>query len=373
MNIAIDGNEANTEERVGIGEYAYQVIKQLYNYRLKHKFVIFLKNPPKNDLPIVSENWEYQIIGPKPFWTQLALPIKLLTSRNLDVIFSPTHYAPRFSPIPSVISIMDLSFIRYPKLFNRKDQLQLKRWTKYSIRQAKYVLTISQFSKNQIIDFYKADSNKIYVTYPGYKKEIYRVNYAAEEINQVKKKYGLSNYLMFVGTIQPRKNIQRLVIAFSKLVKNFPDLKLVIIGKKGWLYEDIFKMMENKAMVKKIVYLGYIEDIQIAKLYNGASCFVLPSLYEGFGLTVIEAMACGCPVIVSNISSLPEVAGNAAIYVEPTSIESIVSGINGIIRQDQQYYREDRIKKGLTQVKKYSWENCGLKTLEVLEQSTSRQ
>lgn len=369
MNIAIDGNEANIGERVGIGEFAYQVIRQLYNYRDKYQYTIFLKDSPREDLPKSANNWRYQIIGPKPLWTQFALPFKLYTAKQQDIIFSPSHYAPRFSPIPCVISVMDLSFIRYPKLFTRKDQIQLSHWTKYSISKAKSVVTISQFTKNQIVDYYKIEPNKIFVTYPGFDAKIYHNNYVDEEIAKIKEKYGLQKYLIFVGTIQPRKNIQRLILAFQKISKTFSDLQLVIIGRKGWMWEETLEMMKNPLWSKKLIYPGYLPNIDVAKLYHGAECFVLPSLYEGFGLPVIEAMACGCPVVISNVSSLPEIAGNSAVYIQPDSIDSIVQGIVNVIRKDQAYFKADLIKRGFSQVKKYSWEKCGSQILEVLEQA----
>lgn len=367
MHIGIDGNEANVEKRVGIGEYAYQLIKHLSLYQNKHKFTVFLKEDPKDDFPKASQNWGYTVFGPKRLWTQFALPIKLYTSSGLDLFFSPTHYAPRFSPVPSVISIMDLSYIYYPEMFNRADLLQLKKWTSYSIRKAKKILTISNFSKKAIVDYYKVDQNRVYVTYPGYKKEIYNNNYSKEEIEQTKRKFNLTNYLIFVGTIQPRKNIIRLIEAFYKIMDQFPSLKLVLVGRKGWLYDDIFKMINEPKLKNKVVYLDYLEDKTIAKLYNGADAFILPSLYEGFGLTVVEAFACGAPVVVSNTSSLPEIAKDAAVFIEPKSIESISQGILKIIREDQKYFRESLVKKGLIRANDFSWESCAVKTVNIFE------
>ncbi len=367
MKIGIDGNEANIEERVGIGEYAYQVIKQLANFQDRHQFTLFLKEKPRSDLPRESSNWRYVVFGPKHFWTQISLPFKLYFSYKLDLFFSPTHYAPRFSPIPRVIAIMDLSYIYYPHLFRKKDLIQLKSWTNYSLKKATRVITISQFSKKAIIDYYKIDPERIFVTYPGYKKEIYHPNYSQTEIEEIKRKYSLTDYLIFVGTIQPRKNILRLIEAFYQLCPIYPKLKLVLIGKKGWLYENILRTINHPKLKNKVLYLGYVEDKIIAKLYNGALAFVLPSLYEGFGLTVIEAMASGVPVIVSNTSSLPEIVGEAGVLVDPISPLSITEGILKIIRKDQRYFRENLIKKGLAQVKKFSWEICGLETVRILE------
>lgn len=367
MNIAIDGNEANEEKRVGIGAYAYQLLLHLYGAYSKHKFIIFLKKQPVRDLPSSTELWQYRVIGPKHFWTQLALPLKLYTTKGLDLIFSPTHYAPRFSPVPSIISIMDLSFLKYPQLFKKSDLLKLTKWTAYSVRQAKRIITISNFSRESIITTYRVNPNKIFVTYPGYNKNIFHQNYTKNEIDKIKNKYQLTNFLLFVGTIQPRKNILRLIQAFNKLQQSFPEYKLVIVGKKGWLFEEIFNEINNKIYRDRIVYLGYLDDSTIAKLYNSSACLILPSFYEGFGLPIIEAMACGCPVVLSNTSSLPEVAKDASVYINPFSVDSIAEGIVKVIRSDQNYFREKLISRGLIRVKDFSWEKCALQTLNIFE------
>ncbi len=363
MNIGIDGNEANIERRVGVGEYAFQLIKTFYNNHKNHNYTVFLKQKPLSHMPDSIKNWKYAIIGPKVLWTQIALPLRLIREKNLNLIFSPSHYGPRFSSIPSVISIMDLSYIHYPELFKKSDLIQLNNWTKYSVKNAKRILTISNFSKKAIVEYYKVDKNKVFVTYPGYKKDLFHTNYRSSEISKIKKKYSLNKYLLFVGTIQPRKNLLRLLQAFNR-VKSSPDLKLVLVGKKGWLYEEIFEKI--KEFKSTVLYLDYLDDISIAKLYRGAQAFILPSLYEGFGITVIEAMASGCPVIISNNSSLPEVGGKSAIYIDPTSVESIVEGILKVLEMSSSN-RENIVKQGLTHLKNFSWDSCASKTIDVFE------
>lgn len=363
MNIAIDGNEANVEKRVGIGEYAFQLLKTFSTNYKNHTFTIYIKQKPLSHMPTQTKNWKYKVIGPKFLWTQIALPLRL-TNTNYDLIFSPTHYGPRFSPIPSVISIMDLSYIRYPDLFKKSDLLQLTRWTSYSIKKAKQIITISHFSRQEIIEHYNINPAKISVTYPGYKSNIFHNKYRNSQINAFKQKFKLSNYLIFVGTIQPRKNILRLLSAFGQVLKSYPYTKLVIAGKKGWLYEEIFKKMTE--FKDKVLYLDYPDDITLANLYSGATGFVLPSLYEGFGITVIEAMACGCPVVISNNSSLIEIGKESAIFIDPFSIESISTGITKLFKISANE-KEELVKKGLENVKRYSWETCTKKTIEVFE------
>lgn len=366
MKIAIDGNEANTGQRVGIGEYAYQLITNLSKYQKKHTFTILLKDPPGSHLPLESNKWKYRLVGPPYLWSQIAFPYYLVTNRHYDVVFSPTHYGPRLSPIPSVISIMDLSYLYYPNLFKKSDLYKLTNWTAYSVRQAAYILTISEFSKNAIIKNYKVNHDKVVVTYPGYNRKVYNTNYKKDEVDTIKDKYGLGEYIIFVGTIQPRKNIIKLAGAYKLLLSKYPRLKLVIVGKKGWLFESIFEWLDPYIKERRILYLDYLKDKEIALLYQNALVFVLPSLYEGFGLTVVEAMACGCPVAVSNVTSLPEIAGGQALLFDPNSQADIAEKIASLLTLKTSE-KNKVIKKGILQAQKYSWDECGQKTIEVIE------
>ena len=378
MIIGIDGNEANVEKRVGIGEYSFQMLTHLKEFQISNfKFQIYLKNKPVSDLPKESENWKYRVIKPTPLWTQWRLPIDLyLHKTRPDVFFSPSHYAPRFSPIPTVISIMDTSYLYFPEMFNKSDLLQLRNWTAYSVKNATKVLTISKSSKNDIIKSYNVPFDKIIVTQPGIKQHLSLMPqiYA---MNQLKTKYGISdNYILFVGTLQPRKNIERLIEAFSKIKKHpsaslstseskIKDLDLVIVGKKGWLYEDILEAPKKMEIADSVKFLENVNDEELSNFYKHAKCFVLPSLYEGFGLPVLEAMKHNCPVITSNVSSLPEAGGDACLYVDPEDANDIADKILKLITNEK--LRLELIEKGKKQVMKFSWEKTARETLKVLE------
>ncbi len=367
MIIGIDGNEANVLEKVGIGEYAYELLKQFQGVKTSNiKFLVFLKNSPRADMPPPTSNFTYKIIKPKKMWTQFALPIGLFLGKKPDVFFTPSHYAPRFSPVPTIISVMDLSFIRFPELFAKKDLYQLKNWTKYSVKNAKKVFTISEFSKNDIINEYKIEESNVYVTYPGIKPDLESAK--KQNMEDLRKKFGINkNYILFVGTLQPRKNIEKLIEAFSKVDK---DILLLVVGKKGWLYEDILKAPEKFGVSERVKFLDFVEDTELPYLYKNALCFVLPSLYEGFGLPVLEAMKNGCPVLTSNVSSLPEAGGEAALYFDPTNVNEIAEKINKVINNKD--LREEMVKKGFLQVKKFSWEKTARETLKVLEEVANK-
>ncbi|MBU1326624.1 glycosyltransferase family 4 protein [Patescibacteria group bacterium] len=367
MIVAIDGYEANVKNRVGIGRYAYEIIWGIYNSRKSKidSFIIYLPDAPLSDLPTETEWWMYRIAKPKRFWTVIGLPLALwLTSPKPDIIFSPTHYIPRFTKVPRVMSVMDLSYLKFPELFRAKDLHQLIHWTKYSVSHAKAIFTISQFSKNDIIKTYRVEPKQVVVTYPG-------LNMAIK--SKVENKYQISkHYILSVGTIQPRKNYTRLIAAFSEFLKlnkqRFGEIDLVIVGKKGWMVEDILEAPKTYHVENRVKFLDFVPDGDLPALYHGALCFALPSLYEGFGLPVLEAMAQGCPVVVSHVSSLPEIAGEAGVYVDPTSVESITKGLLTAVRQRNLMQGKIRVKKGLEQVKKFSWDTAAKQTLEVLTQ-----
>ena len=376
ITIGIDGNEANQKIRVGSGVYAFELLKQFEKFqkspaspgtgRANIKYQIYLKNTPITDLPKESSTWRYVIIAPKSLWTQIGLPIELwrekMFGRAPDIFFTPTHYAPRFSPSPSVISIMDLSFIHFPEMFNKKDLWQLKNWTGYSVKNAKKIITISNFSKKDIITYYGVNPEKVVVTYPGYDNKKFNPDIIGTK-SKIKEKYKIDGeYILFVGTLQPRKNIAQLIEAFKIAMKQFNNetMKLIVVGKKGWLYEEIFQKVKELRIEKRIIFTDYVKEEELPDLYRSAKCLVLPSLHEGFGIPVIEAMACGCPVVVSNVSSLPEIVESAGVFVDPYRIESIAEGINQVCYDEAN--RNKLIKKGLLQVKKFTWQKCAEET-----------
>jgi glycosyltransferase involved in cell wall biosynthesis len=298
-------------------------------------------------------------------WTQFALPFSLLLDKKRpDVFFSPSHYAPRFSPVPTAISIMDLSYIHFPQLFTKHDLYQLTNWTKYSAKEAKKIFTISNFSRGDIIKIYKKRPEDVISTPLGV-RETENIKFKTENMEELNKKFGITKpYILFVGTIQPRKNIAKLIEAVS-LLKN-KEVKLVVVGKKGWLWEGILAAPDKFKIANRVKFLDFVTNEDLPSLYKNALCFVLPSLYEGFGLPVLEAMKFGCPTVISNVSSLPEVGGDAAIYFNPQNVDDIAEKLELVIQDSK--LREEMVEKGYNQVKKFSWEKTAKETLKVLEE-----
>ncbi|EKD85573.1 MAG: Glycosyl transferase, group 1 [uncultured bacterium] len=371
MKIGVNGYEAviprfgydkNTglPLRVGSAEFAFRLIKEFAKEK-SHNFFIYTPVEPSKDLPRETNSFKYIVFKSKKLWTMLGLSKKIYKDKNnLDVFFSPTHYLPLFSVVPSVVSIFDLSYLKYPELFKKKDLYQLKIWGRYSIKRAKAVITISESSKNAIIEEYKLASDKVHVVYPGIKELI---NNREINMTDLQKKYGIKkNFILFVGTIQPRKNIARMVEAISQI----PELELIVVGKKGWQYEGILDSPRKFGVENRVKFLEFVPDEELSELYKNAICFVLPSLYEGFGLPILEAMKYGCPVVTSNTSSLPEAGGDAALYFDPEDSSDIAEKIKKLLSDDK--LREDMIEKGYKQAKKFSWEKAAKETLHVLKE-----
>lgn len=374
MLIGIDANEANQKNRVGIGQFAFNIIKELEKIDNKNSYLVYLKEPPLPDLPKEREGWKYRIFGPGKLWTQIALPIKLFTQKEkLQVFYSPSHYAPRFSPFPTVVSIMDLWHHRHPEQFDKKDLYQLTRWEKYSVKKAEKIITISEFSKNEIIKFYKVNPEKISVAYPGHDKPK-ALNSKSQIISKIKSKYKIkNNYLLYLGTLQPKKNVEGLIEAFKLVISDQlsvnggkKSVTLVIAGKKGWHYEKIFEKVRKLGLEDRVIFPGFISEEEKPYLIAGAEAFVFPSFYEGFGIPVLEAMSLGVPVVASNEASLPEVGGEAAIYCDPYSVEDIAKAMDRALSLNKDQ-RDEIIAKGKQQTALFSWKKCAQRVLATLE------
>ncbi|MCL4360145.1 glycosyltransferase family 4 protein [Patescibacteria group bacterium] len=378
MIVAIDGYEAMSPARVGVGRYAFEIITHIHELLRtgqEGRMTVRVYSPGSvpDGMPGQSSFWQYRIRGPRRLWTFWGLPLAI--ARDMPparVIFSPTHYAPRFIRTPKVISVMDLSYLRYPELFRPKDLHQLVHWTAYSVRHAARILTISQFTRDAIIRAYHVPESRVTVTYPGMTQISTRPEGESKQEPNIFRTYGISrHYVLSVGTLQPRKNYVRLIEAFSGFLRankqKFGSLELVIVGKKGWLYEDILSAPETYGVKDRVKFLDFVPDADLPELYRRALCFALPSLYEGFGLPVLEAMAYGCPVVVSNSSSLPEIAGKAGIYVDPADVTSITEGLLTGVRQRNLKQGTDRLVEGMKRAKQFTWEKAARKTLEVLE------
>lgn len=371
MRLAIDGYEANAQIRVGVGRYAFELIAKIAKMqqgsrRVFDEVTVYLPEPKRPHMPEASRYFTYKVCFPKKLWTFIGFPLALVTSaKKPDVVFSPTHYLPRFVNIPRVIAVMDVSYLSYPELFRREDLHKLIHWTAYSVRHAARIITISEFSKRAIIEAYHVPADRVTVAYPALTDWQNKLPMATTETTRNTER----RYILTVGTLQPRKNFTRLIEAFSKL--NETDISLVIVGKKGWLYEEILAAPKRFGVEHRVKFMDFVPDDELPELYKNAACFVLPSLYEGFGLPVLEAMSYGIPVVVSNVSSLPEIAGDAGIYVEPENVESITRGLETALTE-KSADRTKRITGGKKRAAEFTWERAADQVMRVLSEAAAK-
>lgn len=368
--IWIDGFEANVPQRLGSSQVAFELLRNIEKIDLENDYTVLLPSAPFGDLPKEREGFKYKIYRPGKFKTRIGIPITVhLAKEKPDIFFSPTHYIPQFINIPRVVMIFDLAFFHFQNLFTKRDFLQLKGWTGYSIKNAKHIITISQASKKDIVNFYSVEPKKVTVSYCGYDKRLFKPITDKEKIKNTMQRYGIGGkFVVFLGTIQPRKNLKKLIEAFV----NIDNVKLVIIGKtsgpgrKGWMYEEILKMPKKLGIEEKVLFTGFVPPDDLPYIYSGADAYVLPSLWEGFGIPVLEAMACGTPAVVSNVSSLPEVVGDAGLLVDPNSTTQIEQAIRTVTSDKK--LRERLSQKGLLRVKKFSWQKMAKEVIKVLEE-----
>jgi len=302
--------------------------------------------------------------------TSVYVKFKLKNPEKIGVLFSPSHYIPPFLTIPRICSVMDLGYLENTTQFEKMVLWQLKYWTAISVFASKQVLTISEASKSDIVRHYPFASNKVTVIHLGYDKDKFNLRVSNNLVRQLKNKYSIvEDYILFLSTLKPSKNIEGLLDAYSslntkKVFKNLPQL--VIAGKKGWMFDDIYKKVKDLNLTDKVIFTDFIKEEEKPTLIAGSKLFILPSFWEGFGLDILSAFGCGVPVIASNVGSLPEVTGKAAVLIDPNSIESIANAIEKVLKMNKEEYNS-LINLGFEQSKKFSWENCSKKTLEVIE------
>lgn len=260
-----------------------------------------------------------------------------------------------------------MAYKAYPETVRAKTRKFLDLSLSKTCKKADKIITVSEFSKLEIMKYLEVKADKIEVIPLGVDVKYYHNAYSENDVGKVKEKYNISGeYFLYLGTIEPRKNIERLIKAYGALYKQRKDIpKLILAGKKGWLYEDIFKTLRELELHDMVSFLGYIEIQDAPKLIAGSIAFVFPSLYEGFGLPPLEAMACGTPVIISDAASLPEVVGEAGLLVNPLDINSIKEAMLKIIAEPD--LRIKLSEAGIQQAKMFSWEETTKKIEQVID------
>ncbi|MBC8249028.1 MAG: glycosyltransferase family 4 protein [Anaerolineales bacterium] len=377
MLIGIDASRSVAQERTGTENYSLNLIRHLLALQSEHRYRLYFNRAPSFDLLATCNLRSFAQAQDRPatcnlrimpfprLWTHLRLSWEM-ARRPPDLLFVPAHVLPIVHPRRSVVTIHDLGYLYYPQAHRLLDRLYLDLSTRYNARAATRLIADSSATKQDLIERYGSEPDKITVVYPGYDEATFQTVRDEKAIRAVKAKYDIvGDYILFVGTLQPRKNLTRLIEAFSNIQYPISNIQLLIAGKKGWLYEKIFRQVEELGLEGRVVFTGYVAEGDLPALLSGARLFVFPSLYEGFGLPVLEAMACGTPVVCSNASSLPEVAGDAAVLVDPLDVEELAAAMERVLGDEK--LRAGLIERGFEQAKKFSWEKCAHETLGVLE------
>src|SRR5258708_2754901 len=362
MLIGIDGNEANLRNRVGVNKYAFEIIWGIYNLLQSEKdliIIVYLKDKPLPDMPKENDQFRYKILEGGKVWIVIKLmPYLLTSSEKLDVFFTPSHYVPLFTTIPRVCSIMDLGYLEFSAQFTKYDFWQLKLWTAWSLKVSKAVLTISNATMKDIVRHYPDSKGRVVVTYPGYDEYLTAKPISATAISDVKRKYSIvKDYILYLGTLKPSKNIEGLIKGFHSSKFLNENIKLVIAGKKGWLFENIFRQVKEMGLEDDVIFTDFVDEKDKPALIKGAKVFILPSFWEGFGLDVLTAFALHVPVVASNVGSLPEVVGDAGILVDPNDTEAIAKAIEKTLNMSKNDY-DKLVKKDEKQLIKFSCEKA---------------
>ncbi|WP_298815698.1 glycosyltransferase family 1 protein [Chloroflexus sp.] len=361
--IDIDASRVTVAQRTGTERYSYEIIAALDRIAPADVTLRLYINGHRERLPPLSQRAHTRDIRLPRLWTHLGLGPTSWRARP-HVLFVPAHVVPLLHP-PTVVTIHDVGYRVFPEAHTARRRLELELTTRWSLRAARHVLAISHATRRDLVQWYGADPNRITVTHLGLSATFVSPVDPAR-IAVVRARYGLTQrpYLLYIGTVQPRKNLGRVIEALAHAIAAGYDLDLVIAGKRGWLSEPIERRSGELGIDHRVRFIGYVAEEDLPALLSGALAFIFPSLYEGFGMPVLEAMACGTPVITSAISSLPEVAGDAALLVDPRDTHAIAAAIMRL--SDDPNLRAELRARGLARARQFTWEACAQRTLEVL-------
>ncbi len=388
MIIGFDGSRAFVTQRTGTENYSFNLLTQLLHVDRKNVYKIYLRLPAEviqtkpgikawlthvtESLPR-TQNFRLVLITNKRLWTQAGLAWELW-QRTPDVLFIPAHTLPyiRKKSIKTVVTIHDLGYEYLPQYHKFPHRLWLNKSTEYAVAHADKLIAVSEATRDDLMRKLKAEEKKITVIYEGVGMRLDPASLVNSKWEVARTKYSVgTHYIIFVGTIQPRKNLIRLIQAFRQLVDDtavkelYPKLQLILVGRKGWLDKAIYEEAEKQQIPDRVLFLGHVPDDEAATLVKSALCFAFPSLFEGFGIPILDSQSYGTPVLTSNQKPMTEVGGDAALYIDPLSVEAITQGLKKLVTDRK--YAELLRQKGLQNVKRFSWEKAAKETLKVLE------
>ena len=348
MRIAIDAHSVGTG-LAGNESYATNLIEALAEIDSLNQYTLFVTR--SEAVERFRGRWPNFIVRRTlPHTPLIRIPLTLSTMLRMNPvdILHVQFSAPPFAPCPVVVSVHDLSFEHLPQTFNRRSWAQLRLTVRHSARRAAQIVTLSEHARRDIIATYGISPVLVTAIPPAAPAHFGPIN-DEKELQRVRHNYGiLGDYILSVGSIQPRKNLQRLISAYARLRQARPEHRLpqlVLVGKRAWRYDETLRAIQESGASDSVIVTGYVPETDLPALYSGALCFVYPSYFEGFGLPPLEAMKCGAPVVVGDRTSLPEVVGDAGLLVDPFDVNAIAGAIESLI--DNPNLRSELRVKGL--------------------------
>jgi glycosyltransferase involved in cell wall biosynthesis len=367
LRICVDLS-AGIHGSAGIGRYTLQLMNGVVAADAESQYTLFYNRPedaqapinlqhlPARTIPYSEKEWRFRTL----LAHLLHRPQDSLLGQA-DVFHATNNVLPHLVQIRSIFTLYDLAFRLHPATHTRLNRWFLATMMPFFLRKADHVIAISKATARDAMELYNLNQEKITVIYGGITPHFRPVTDERRQ-QQIRSHYSLPHrFILFVGTLEPRKNLPNLLRAFA--AANTGEVKLVIAGKKGWFYQPIFNLVRELGIEQEVQFLGFVPDEDLPVLYSLAEVFAFPSLYEGFGLPVLEAMACGAPVITSNISSLPEVAGDAAWLVEPSDVQGMRLAIERLVNEPT--LRQEFSRRGLVQSSQFSWRRAAEETLDL--------
>jgi glycosyltransferase involved in cell wall biosynthesis len=371
MRIGIDAR-CLEGKRTGEGRYLVNLLKQWSNDSPENEYLLYFRLECAKDDFLEQECFSLKrlIVKIKPrelIWQHVCLP-RQVRADNIDVLLCPSYTTPLYCKKKTVVTIHDISYEVNPDWYPLRSQIRLRPFSYIAAKTSNLILTVSEFSKTEIITHYHVPEKKVKVTYEAADPRFKEIKDQHGKIQRVKRKYNIqSDFIFYLGAIVNRRNIDKLLDAFKKLCGKISGYQLVIVGVNcSYPYIDINSLIKKNGLSNAVLYFEYMKEEDILLLYNAATLFIWLSIYEGFGLPLLEAMACGTPVITTNCASIPEVVGDAALLVNPLNSDEIMTGMERILSDLN--LREYLSQKGLHRVKLFSWEKCAKETLQALKE-----
>lgn len=364
MLIGIDASRATTEQRTGTENYTLYLLRSLLEQNGNNRYRLYFNQRPADGLFPSTAHSEARVIPFPRLWTHLRLSAEMVRAAP-DVLFVPAHVLPIVHPRRSVVTVHDLGYLYYPEAHTPWARRYLKWSTAFNAANAAHIVADSAATRDDLIKHGLAGADSITVAYPGLDPHFKPVDDEGMRRSVLARHQITFPYVLYVGTLHPRKNLTTVVEALAQVLKSGVDLHWVIAGKKGWLHEPLFAKVRELGLDERVHWLGFVADEELPALLSSAMAFVLPSLYEGFGFPVLEAMACGCPVLCSNVSSLPEVAGDAAVLLSPHQPGEWAEALASVLTDHA--WRQELVRRGYRQAARFTWRSCAATVLNVLE------